>query len=130
MSDSDGGFEMTSRIVRALALTGLVAASATGSAQARKPIEIQAERFTFTPSKVRLMLGQEVEFRLTSDDTAHGFKIADTDINVSIPKRGQGDALVRFKPAKAGRYVFECSRMCGAGHNFMRGELVVKEPGQ
>lgn len=121
---------MTSRIGRALALAALFLAGATGSAQSRKPIEIQAERFTFTPSKVTIMLGEEVEFRLTSEDTAHGFRIADADINVSIPKRGQGDILVRFKPAKAGRYIFECSRMCGAGHNFMRGELVVKEPGR
>ena len=28
-----------------------------------------------------------------------------------------------------GRYVFECSRMCGAGHGFMRGTLIVRERG-
>lgn len=121
---------MTLRIGRGLALAGVCLASVTGSAQSRKPIEIQAERFAFTPSKVTLVLGEEVEFRLTSDDTAHGFRIVDTDISVAIPKRGQGDIVVRFKPAKSGRYIFECSRMCGAGHNFMRGELVVKEPGR
>ena len=121
---------MTSSLLRALAVTGLLGVSAAGAAQPRKPIEISAERFTFTPSKVTLTLGEEVEFKLTSEDTAHGFRILDTDINIAIPKRGKGDIIVRFKPSKAGRYVFECSRMCGAGHNFMRGELVVKEPGR
>lgn len=116
----------TARTVRAIVLASALCCTAAGSAQTQEPIEIQAERFTFTPSKVTLMLGEEVQFRLTSEDTAHGFRILDTDINVAIPKRGKGDILVRFKPEKAGRYVFECSRMCGAGHNFMRGELEVK----
>jgi cytochrome c oxidase subunit 2 len=110
-----------------LVLTGLLPFAAAGS-QAREPIAIQAERFAFTPSKVTLTLGEEVEFHLTSEDTGHGFRIAGTSVNVTVPKRGQGTAIVRFKPERAGRYVFECSRMCGAGHNFMRGELEVKEP--
>ncbi|MEX2273750.1 MAG: cupredoxin domain-containing protein [Vicinamibacterales bacterium] len=117
----------TARAIRAGALAAALCFTAAGSAQTQKPIEIQAERFTFTPSKVTLTLGEEVQFRLTSEDTAHGFRVLDTDINVVIPKRGKGEILVRFKPEKAGRYVFECSRMCGAGHNFMRGELEVKE---
>jgi heme/copper-type cytochrome/quinol oxidase subunit 2 len=25
-------------------------------------------------------------------------------------------------------YRFECSRLCGAGHNFMRGGILVEEP--
>ncbi|MDQ3069940.1 MAG: cupredoxin domain-containing protein [Acidobacteriota bacterium] len=99
---------------------------AGGSAQTQKPIEIRAERFAFTPSRVSVTLGDEVQFRLVSDDTGHGFRILDTDINVAIPKRGQGDVIVRFTPQQAGRIVFECSRMCGAGHNFMRGEIDVK----
>ena len=32
-----------------------------------------------------------------------------------------------FRADTPGRYTFECSKMCGAGHNFMRGELVVRE---
>jgi heme/copper-type cytochrome/quinol oxidase subunit 2 len=32
-----------------------------------------------------------------------------------------------FRPEKAGRYVFECSKLCGAGHSFMRGVIVVSE---
>src|SRR5688500_5946628 len=115
------------RAVGAVTLCALLPFVEAGMAQSHKPIEIQAERFNFTPSKVTLTLGEEVQFRLTSEDTAHGFRILDTDINVVIPKRGKGDTVVRFRPEKAGRYVFECSRMCGAGHNFMRGELEVKE---
>lgn len=113
--------------LRLLFLAALLPLSAAGAAQPAKALEIQAERFAFTPSQLTLTVGEEVRFRLTSEDTAHGFRILDTDVNVTVPKRGQGDIVVTFTPEKAGRYVFECSRMCGAGHNFMRGELIVKD---
>lgn len=90
-------------------------------------VKVEAQRFDFTPSRITVSPGEEIELRLTSDDTAHGFKIAGTDINVEIPKRGQGEAIVRFKADGDGPWKFECSRMCGAGHHFMRGEIVLKK---
>ena len=66
--------------------------------------------------------------RVSSDDTAHGFHIAGTSVNVVIPKRGRGEVSVSFRAPEPGRYVFECTRMCGAGHHFMRGELLVRDP--
>jgi heme/copper-type cytochrome/quinol oxidase subunit 2 len=32
---------------------------------------------------------------------------------------------VTFEPA-AGRYTFECSQLCGAGHEFMRGVIIAE----
>jgi cytochrome c oxidase subunit 2 len=90
-------------------------------------VHVVAERFSFTPSEIRVPLGTTLELRLTSDDTNHGFRLAGTDIDVLVPKRGRGETVVRFTPERAGRYAFECSRLCGAGHNFMRGEIVVVE---
>jgi cytochrome c oxidase subunit II len=89
-------------------------------------VEITAERFAFTPSEIRTRAGTTLQIRLKSDDTAHGFRILDTDVNVQIPKRGKGVATITFVP-KAGRYTFECSRLCGAGHSFMRGTIVATE---
>lgn len=93
---------------------------------APRVVQVTAERFSFTPSRIKVAPGEEIEIRLTSDDTAHGFRIADTEINVAIPKRGQGEVVVRFQAPAEGSVKFECSRMCGAGHHFMRGEIVVK----
>src|SRR5262249_37947781 len=90
-------------------------------------IRISAERFAFTPSEIKIDAGEEVELRLKSDDTAHGFRIMGLPVNVVIPKRGRDEISVTLRPTGPGRYVFECSRMCGAGHNFMRGVLVVRE---
>jgi cytochrome c oxidase subunit 2 len=95
--------------------------------QDKRVIRVTAERFSFTPSRIEIDPGEEVEVRIKSDDTSHGFRIVGTDTDVTIPKRGKGDIVVPLKFDKPGRYVFECSRMCGAGHNFMRGEVIVRE---
>jgi cytochrome c oxidase subunit 2 len=89
-------------------------------------VEVTAERFSFTPSEIRGKVGVPIEFTLRSDDTDHGFRILDTDIDVRIPKRGKGVAKVTFTPARAGKYTIECSHVCGAGHSFMRATIVIK----
>ena len=89
-------------------------------------ITIVAERFTFNPAKVTVKQGELIEFVLTSDDTDHGFRIVGTNVNVTIPKRGKGIATVIFQPPAAGKYVFECSKLCGAGHEFMRGQIIAE----
>jgi cytochrome c oxidase subunit 2 len=93
----------------------------------RRTVRVSAERFAFTPSRIELTAGEEVELRIKSDDTSHGFRVLGTDTNLTIPKRGKGETVVNLRFEQPGRYVFECSRMCGAGHNFMRGEIVVRE---
>jgi len=111
--------------------TGIIAGS-TGAAalnvrqQKAQVIEITVERFSFTPSEFRVKAGTPVEIRLRSEDTDHGFRILGTDVNITIPKRGKGVATVTFQPPSAGRYVFECSKLCGAGHSFMRGALIAE----
>lgn len=102
------------------------AARAPQGGTPRQIVEISAERFAFTPSEVKVKAGTTLEIRLRSDDTAHGFHIVGTDVDLDLPKRGRGVATVTFTP-KAGRYTFECSRLCGAGHEFMRGVIVASE---
>jgi cytochrome c oxidase subunit 2 len=98
------------------------------AAQARtQTVDIAAERFSFTPSQIKTVVGTTLEIKLTSDDTAHGFRIVGTDVNVEIPKRSRGVATVTFTPQSAGRLLFECSQLCGAGHSFMRGEIIVSD---
>ena len=94
----------------------------------RRVVRVLAERFAFTPSEIRVARGTTLELRIRSDDTLHGFRIVGRDVNLLVPKRRQGEAVVVFEAAEAGRFEFECSRLCGAGHNFMRGAVVVEEP--
>lgn len=89
-------------------------------------VSIVAERFTFSPSRVRIKQGELVEFVLTSEDTDHGFRIPGSGIDAAIPPQGRGEVRVRFIANQKGEFVFECSRPCGAGHNLMRGTIEVK----
>jgi cytochrome c oxidase subunit II len=114
--------------IRLLALAiviAVVVAEGAGRAQDARVIDIAAERFAFTPSEIRVTAGTRLEIRLQSDDTAHGFHIVGTDVDIELPKRGRGVATVNFQP-QAGRYTFECSRVCGAGHEFMRGVIIAE----
>jgi cytochrome c oxidase subunit 2 len=117
----------------ALVLVVAVVSSGSVSPQSPTPDELQAkvvrvvaERFTFTPAQVRVKRGTRVEFRLRSEDTNHGFRILGTRVNVVVPKRGRGEMTVSFDAVEPGRYVFECSKPCGAGHSIMRGEIIVE----
>ena len=91
-------------------------------------VNVTAERFSFTPSEIKTTTGTTLQFRLQSEDTNHGFRIIGTDVNIEIPKRGRGTVSTAFTPDRPGRYTFECSHVCGAGHAFMRGVIVVREP--
>jgi len=110
-----------------LIVAPLVARGHQDAAAPPKVIHVVAERFVFTPSEITVEEGSTVELRLTSEDTNHGFRIIGPgNVNVEIPKRGRGDIRVTFEAHAPGEYTFECSRVCGAGHNFMRGTLRVK----
>jgi cytochrome c oxidase subunit 2 len=116
-ADVVSGFSRTENVVSGFSQT---------STQNPQVIEISAERFSFNPSEIRVKAGTQLEIRLTSEDTMHGFKILGTDIDLELPKRGRGVAAVMFTPTP-GRYTFECSRLCGAGHSFMRGVIIATE---
>jgi cytochrome c oxidase subunit II len=111
----------------AAAVLLVLLAAPSGSTQDRQVVRITAERFTFTPSQIKVKRGTVIEFHLKSDDTNHGFHIVGSDANVIIPKRGRGEATLVFRAEMPGRYTFECSKMCGAGHSFMRGLVTVED---
>ena len=96
-------------------------------AEASRVVYVVAERFVFTPSEITVEEGTLLELRITSEDTDHGFHLFGPDeIDVEIPKRGRGEIRVNVDAREPGVYIFECSRICGAGHSFMRGTLRVR----
>ena len=106
-------------------ITNTPGAMRRAQGSAPRVVEITAQRFEFWPSDIRATEGDVLEFRIRSDDTMHGFRILGAGVSVLIPKRGKGEAVASFTASRAGRYTIECSRMCGAGHNFMRATLIV-----
>ena len=133
-------FKMKSKGL-ALALTGLCILVPVSMGQQETPakssdkndkgrkiqkVNVVAERFNFTPSKIKVQQGTLLEVTLTSDDTFHGFRIPSMQINQVIPARGRGSVKVLFDAKQKGSFAFECSRPCGAGHTMMRGVIIVE----
>jgi len=121
-------------ILRAACVLAVAASAMASRTSAQAPaaprtqtVDVAAERFSFSPSEIKTTVGTTLTVRLTSDDTVHGFRIVGTNVNVEIPKRHRGVATATFTPEKPGRYTFECAQLCGAGHSFMRGVIVVTE---
>ena len=117
----------TSCVPASMVGSGATPSAGTRVTQDVDVIEIVAERFSFTPSEIRLTVGTTVELRIRSEDTTHGFRIIGRNVDLAVPKRRMGEAVVVFEAHEVGRYRFDCTRLCGAGHNFMRGEIVVTE---
>jgi cytochrome c oxidase subunit 2 len=116
-------------LMKKLVLLPLFSLALAQDPASRKPdtvIAISAERFVFSPSRVTVHQGELVEFVLSSEDTDHGFRVQAAGIDLTIPPQGKGESRVRFWAREKGEFMFECSRACGAGHNLMRGILVVK----
>ncbi len=103
----------------------LEAVGETEAEQPTKQVKVKARRFKFVPSRIKVEAGTTLEIVLSSQDVRHGFKIVGTNIDVEIPARGKGQVKVTFRTDKAGKYRFECSRVCGAGHSSMRGVIQV-----
>ena len=70
---------------------------------APRVIHVSAERFSFTPSEIRVQAGEEVELRIQSDDTAHGFRLIGTNVNVGRSRSaGKGEVSVRVASGSTG----------------------------
>jgi cytochrome c oxidase subunit 2 len=108
------------------AMTSAPGATRSSQGQPSRIVEVTAQRFEFWPSEIRVREGEMVELRIRSDDTMHGFRIVGVGVSLLVPKRGKGEAVAAFAATQPGRYTIECSRMCGAGHNFMRAQLIVE----
>ena len=121
---------MTKHLLLSVLLCVLVTNTPGAMRRAQGPaprvVEVTAQRFEFWPSEIRATQDEVLELRIRSDDTMHGFRIIGAGVSVLVPKRGKGAAVASFTASRPGRYTIECSRMCGAGHNFMRATLIVE----
>jgi cytochrome c oxidase subunit II len=125
-----GSLPVLKRLLLSVLLCVLITNTPGAMRRAQGPaprvVEVTAQRFEFWPSEIRAQQDEVLELRIRSDDTMHGFRIIGAGVSVLVPKRGKGEAVASFTASRPGRYTIECSRMCGAGHNFMRATLIVE----
>lgn len=85
-----------------------------------------AQMWSFQPSEIRLPVGAEVDFYLTSKDVVHGFNVYDVSLNMmAVPGAINKETVIFDKP---GVYKIICHEYCGSGHQHMMGEIIVNYP--
>lgn len=95
--------------------------SSSTAGGATKEITVNAKSFEFTPSEIKVKKGDKVKLTFKNTEGAHGLEIPEYKVNL------QKDGTAEFTADKAGTFDFDCSVMCGAGHDNMTGKLIVEE---
>ena len=105
------------------AASGYLAAAALPDTRVRIPLE--ARKYEFSATEIRVRKGEPVTFVLTTPDFPHGFSVPDFNVRADlVPGK---PVEVTFTPDRPGRYTFLCDNFCGEAHERMTGFLVVTE---
>ncbi len=115
-----------------LALAVLALFIAVGCVGKREPVpnythivNITARQFEFSPSEIKVKVGQPVKLIVTSLDVDHGILIEGLKVATYIV-RGRVSSI-EFIPTEVGRYEFRCYIVCGVGHENMKGMIIVEK---
>ncbi|MEK7376662.1 MAG: cupredoxin domain-containing protein [Candidatus Margulisiibacteriota bacterium] len=90
-----------------------------------KEITFEAYMHGYSPDKIIVKKDALVRLSATSRDVSHGIYIKEYGINEQI-KKGE-TKTIEFIADKAGKFNILCSVYCGAGHNKMKGILIVED---
>lgn len=92
----------------------------------RYEVVIVARQYSFQPDNVRVPVGSDVTFLITSADVIHGFKVFDTNLNVMVIPGQVSEVHHTFN--EVGFYSFYCHEYCGGSHHIMEGVVEVYDP--
>lgn len=88
-----------------------------------RTFRIDARRFEYQPSEIRVNPGDRVTIELAAMDVVHGLSIDGYGLSVTA-EPGQVASLT-FTADRSGTFRFHCTVVCGALHPFMTGKLNV-----
>lgn len=92
---------------------------------AERFFHIEASRFAYTPSILRVNPGDRVTLELASGDVVHGLAVDGYGLQMTADP-GQTSRLT-FIANRSGTFRFRCSVTCGPLHPFMLGKIQVGE---
>ncbi|MFQ6125019.1 MAG: hypothetical protein ACE5R6_10520 [Candidatus Heimdallarchaeota archaeon] len=97
----------------------------TATSQEPRIIELIAYQFGWDPEKITVQVGETIIFRVTANDTAHGFYIDGKDIFLDVfPFQVVDTEPILFD--RPGKFKIRCSLPCGPLHPFMVADLIVE----
>lgn len=82
------------------------------------------QAWAFLPQEIRVPVGAEVTFTVTSPDVIHGFLIAGTRVNLMLIPGQVSRQTYTFR--RPGEYAIICHEYCGLGHQGMVGRVIVE----
>jgi cytochrome c oxidase subunit 2 len=98
--------------------------AASAQTEEGRLIPIEARRFKYTPSEIRLRKGETVTLAFTAIDFVHGFSAPDFNVRSDLlPGR---ITKVTITPQTVGRYTFLCDNFCGDHHEDMNATFIVE----
>jgi len=104
--------------------TGKIAGRAGGKpAAGARPIRVQASNFEFSPDRLSVKVGEEVAFRLQSNDSSHDFAV---DGLGRVAEVGGGETTTaRLRIDDPGTYTYFCT-VPGHRDGGMEGTIAVR----
>jgi len=93
--------------------------SAESTETAANEIVIQAVNYKFDQEEYRIKAGEPIKVVLKSTGN-HGLEIDELGLKLTPQNTSQ------VITPKAGTYDFECTILCGSGHNDMKAKLIVE----
>lgn len=86
-------------------------------------VAIVAMAFGYTAPELKVPVGKEIIFKLTSTDVVHSFTIDNTKVNMMVvPGQITTKSYTFDQP---GKYLILCNEYCGSGHHYMFTEIEV-----
>jgi heme/copper-type cytochrome/quinol oxidase subunit 2 len=111
------------------ALLGIVILFFPLPARSGQPVErifrVEASRFAYMPSILKVNPGDRITLELVSSDVVHGLAVDGYGLQMTADP-GQ-TARLTFVANRSGTFRFRCSATCGPLHPFMIGKIQVGE---
>jgi heme/copper-type cytochrome/quinol oxidase subunit 2 len=97
-------------------------------ASADEPIDVylMAQRFSYVPSVLRLKAGQTYRFRMMSIDVNHGASIHTGFAGHIMRRPAMVLTEMEMTFSETGEFMMYCTVYCGAGHDQMKGKIIVE----
>jgi cytochrome c oxidase subunit 2 len=91
-------------------------------------IDVKARQWSWELSSSEALVGEVIEFRVTSEDVNHGFGLYDANKQVlaQIQAMPGFTNKVRHRFVQPGKYEVLCLEYCGVAHHGMVAEIIVK----